>query len=60
METDWEHEVPGDLGAGRKHPMLMHFPSYPGLKSWKRPGTTCSPVSISNNAEKTPISLILN
>ena len=29
METDWKHEVPGDLGAGREHPMLMHFPSLP-------------------------------
>ena len=37
METDWEHEVPGDLGAGRKHPMLMHFPSYPRLNPGKDP-----------------------
>ena len=29
METDWKNEVPGDLGAGREHPMLMHFPSLP-------------------------------
>ena len=27
METNrMESDVPGDQGAGRKHPMLMHFP----------------------------------
>ena len=35
METDWKHEVPRDLGAGRKHPMSMHYPSYPCFKLGK-------------------------
>ena len=35
METDWKHEVPGDLGAGREHPLLMYFPSYPIFKPGK-------------------------